>query len=38
MEPQKKKKVSITIDKLQKNKPCLWKQGLLLYHGFRHLL
>ena len=39
MEPQMIKKVSITMDKLQNNKPCsLWKQGLLLYHGFCHLL
>jgi hypothetical protein len=31
MEPQMIKKVSITIDKLQNNKPCsLWKQGLRL--------
>ena len=38
MEPQMIKKVNITIDKLQNNKPCsLSKQGLLLYHGFRHL-
>lgn len=37
MEPQMVKMVSITIDKLQKNKPCFdVKQGLLLYHGFRH--
>lgn len=37
MEPQMIKKVNITIDKLQNNKPCsLSKQGLLLNHGFRH--
>ena len=39
MDPQMIKQVNIPIDKLQKNKPCsLSKQGLLLYHGFRHLL